>query len=365
MIFDLINAIYMGLSIFCAGLIEKYFVYDIVSSEILNTPINIAYFGKNKKWRGIVCFPLVHAIVVGIIQLIEHICVRGNMIFYYGKCNWITYGIVIGLTFNLAELPNSYIKRRIGIAPGDSTNITYIIDHMDSTYLCIAMQYFLFNLPGSLCVILLILGPFLHMLNSTMRNPKYAKLFYVPNIIDYVRIVLLLVSYYAMYCKHAFYAMTLYGISMVLDHFDGYFARLLNQRTEFGKCLDMIIDRISPIGLIIFICLLDTNVVLLGIALISLDISSHICRIYSFAVNNETNHKETRKSKFELLNKYYRNTYNFMDILIIGQEVTYVAYYLSLHYKTPSYVYMCTLPFLVMKHFINLLQLIDACAFLL
>lgn len=70
---------------------------------------------------------------------------------------------------------------------------------------------------------------------------KFKELFYVANIIDYGRIVTL---YWAIQSSGYTFALW-YSISYILDAFDGYAARALNQESRLGYYLDMVIDRIS------------------------------------------------------------------------------------------------------------------------
>lgn len=72
---------------------------------------------------------------------------------------------------------------------------------------------------------------------------KLGIVFNVPNMIGYIRIVLLVFSVFA---SELAFGM-LYISSSALDFFDGYFARMFNQCTVLGSCLDMITDRVSTV----------------------------------------------------------------------------------------------------------------------
>lgn len=67
----------------------------------------------------------------------------------------------------------------------------------------------------------------------------------------YVRLLLLALSLASWDSPTCF--LTLYGISTILDGFDGYFARKLNQTSAFGAWLDVVIDLISRGALWCFI----------------------------------------------------------------------------------------------------------------
>mmetsp|Transcript_43835 Transcript_43835/g.88362 ORF Transcript_43835/g.88362 Transcript_43835/m.88362 type:complete len:252 (-) Transcript_43835:393-1148(-) len=70
---------------------------------------------------------------------------------------------------------------------------------------------------------------------------RLKELFYLANIIDYGRIVLLYLAVQSSGYTFAAY----YSGSYILDAFDGYAARALNQESRLGYYLDMVIDRIS------------------------------------------------------------------------------------------------------------------------
>ena len=59
---------------------------------------------------------------------------------------------------------------------------------------------------------------------------------------DYVRIVLVLTSYYVMFTR-PWLACSAYFSNVLLDELDGIAARKFDQCTQFGAVLDMIIDR--------------------------------------------------------------------------------------------------------------------------
>ncbi|KAL5016959.1 hypothetical protein ScPMuIL_006548 [Solemya velum] len=68
-------------------------------------------------------------------------------------------------------------------------------------------------------------------------------LLYVPNIIGYFRLILLIIS--LVFFHHPLWFLLFYGLSVLLDGFDGYFARRLNQVSDFGAWLDLMVDLIS------------------------------------------------------------------------------------------------------------------------
>ncbi|XP_033095311.1 CDP-diacylglycerol--inositol 3-phosphatidyltransferase-like [Anneissia japonica] len=65
---------------------------------------------------------------------------------------------------------------------------------------------------------------------------------YVPNIIGYIRILLLGISSRLLYLDWYLEGTFIYIVFIVLDFIDGYYARKLNQCTVFGAFFDTMID---------------------------------------------------------------------------------------------------------------------------
>uniref|UniRef100_UPI00398F7507 uncharacterized protein isoform X1 n=2 Tax=Pristiophorus japonicus TaxID=55135 RepID=UPI00398F7507 len=68
-------------------------------------------------------------------------------------------------------------------------------------------------------------------------------LLYVPNLIGYMRILLLLVGWWTFNYPVVF--IPCYVTSVILDGFDGFAARKLNQISEFGAWFDVAIDNLG------------------------------------------------------------------------------------------------------------------------
>ncbi|XP_046841007.1 CDP-diacylglycerol--inositol 3-phosphatidyltransferase 1-like [Xenia sp. Carnegie-2017] len=77
-----------------------------------------------------------------------------------------------------------------------------------------------------------------------MEYPNYKILYFAPNLIGYVRLMLLAASWYYI-TNNPIIFITLYGTSAILDAFDGIAARYLNQTSAFGAWFDIVIDNIG------------------------------------------------------------------------------------------------------------------------
>lgn len=168
---DTLNLLWLALGLFIAGVIEA-FLWKTSFFQLLNQPIQTDWFGANKKWRGLVSLPLAMLISVYLLHFVEinfSFLPKGAVSF--SDFNLLEFGLLVGFIFNLSELPNSFIKRRLDIPPGDeSSKVFYLIDHMDSTYGVLILWYLYFHFPLHLIVTGIIVTPLLFIGATELRK---------------------------------------------------------------------------------------------------------------------------------------------------------------------------------------------------
>ena len=79
------------------------------------------------------------------------------------------------------------------------------------------------------------------------------ELFFVPNLLTYLRVILIPIIYYALTRGQLPAAALLGGLAMLTDIFDGVLARKLNQNSELGKILDPLTDKIFIALFVIYV----------------------------------------------------------------------------------------------------------------
>ena len=122
----------------------------------------------------------------------------------------------------------------------------------------------------------------------------------------YSRIFLAIVSLHYMPI-HPRTCTLLYSISCLLDAFDGYAARYLEQSTRFGAALDMITDRCTTACLLVFLASAFPRWMILFQGLIILDMASHYMHMNATLAMGDKSHKNIDKSQSWILNLYYTN----------------------------------------------------------
>jgi hypothetical protein len=107
--------------------------------SLLAIPISPKLFGNNKTVRGFVVLPLLTGFVAWVNGLVFGPLTYGHPYDFF-------VGAGLGMAYMIAELPNSYMKRRMGIQTGETVykykTIQVIIDKTDSLFGVLLFYYF-------------------------------------------------------------------------------------------------------------------------------------------------------------------------------------------------------------------------------
>lgn len=160
----LISALIMTLPLVLSGSFHMWVVRrDWL--RFLARPIHERAFGRNKSWRGVVVMAL--ATVPGVALTRLGASALGAEVaapLAAVPAWWL--GTWLGLGYALAELPNSFVKRRLGIAPGAPARRGRrwfrLVDQADSAVGCAIAYAFLIDVPGVVLLLLVLLGPAVH-----------------------------------------------------------------------------------------------------------------------------------------------------------------------------------------------------------
>jgi CDP-diglyceride synthetase len=149
--------------------------------QILALPVCELWFGKNKTWRGFILMPLFGASAFCTCVFLF----KENYVVSFSSNNFslfqcATFGALLGFAYVLGELPNSYIKRRMGIPPGEQATkkkaLFFMLDHIDSLTTCLVCYFFLFPLNWTLVFIVCALAPLVHIfVNLLLYQAKLRK----------------------------------------------------------------------------------------------------------------------------------------------------------------------------------------------
>jgi CDP-2,3-bis-(O-geranylgeranyl)-sn-glycerol synthase len=106
-------------------------------------------FGKNKTFQGFFC-GLVVGVAVGLVE---------SIIFGYS----VLFGLMLSLGALLGDLAGAFVKRRLGIAPGD---MLPVVDQVDFIVGAILFSFFFMILSWELILVIMIITPPIHLLTN-------------------------------------------------------------------------------------------------------------------------------------------------------------------------------------------------------
>ncbi|CAG5127972.1 unnamed protein product [Candidula unifasciata] len=192
---------------------------------------------------------------------------------------------------------------------------------------------------------------------------------FVPNIIDYLRIVFAFISFYYMPFDPT-KATLFYLLSGFLDAFDGHLARMLNQCSRLGAMLDMLTDRITTMCLCAALCQLYPTYMLFFQFAMALDIFSHWMHCQSSIERGSTSHKKIDLSANPFLRYYYHNKV-ILFVMCAANELFFCMLYLTYFTGGPTipllgfglWTLLCVVcaPLSILKMVISAIQLGAAC----
>lgn len=146
------------------------------------------------------------------------------------------------------------------------------------------------------------------MEKDSSKTSSLKVLFYLPNIVGYVRVVLL-ISGLCLTPHHPMWACALLTLSGLLDMLDGFLARLLNQSSKFGAIFDYALDRATLACFLFFIAYFYPFLWIPCAIVLGLDIMSHFFHLQASQVQNKTSHKIIQEGEPRLIRLYYSNRF--------------------------------------------------------
>lgn len=176
-----LEAAFFILPAFLAAVLHHFWIIRHNVASILSWPIDChlvcfdgePLFGSSKTGRGFITMMLFTGIFTVLASFIYSPVLRLPAF-------WA--GLIIGLFYSLGELPNSFIKRRLHIAPGaDSQSgvgrLFKIADQLDSVVFAAGSLYIYYNPSTVLIVTIILIGTGLHFLGDQILHKRgYKKL---------------------------------------------------------------------------------------------------------------------------------------------------------------------------------------------
>ena len=166
-----VQVLYMALPVMMAAAVHIVVIrYDLLRR--LKVPIDLGWtfrgrqvFGNNKTWRGALVMIAGSSAAMALQQRLR---LPSLELFDYGLVNAGLCGALLGLGFVLGELPNSFLKRRCGIAPGNQAEgakylFCTLLDQLDSVVGCLLMLALVWLPSWEVVVMALVLCSLVHV----------------------------------------------------------------------------------------------------------------------------------------------------------------------------------------------------------
>ena len=136
------QAMYLFLPLLCgaavSGIVLRYNLWPYLVRPIDGgvTFRGRRLFGDNKTWRGMACSLLGCLMMVAAQKYAIGDRADTLALIDYSQVSVFALGTALGLAAILGELPNSFLKRQLGIPPGDNArgplrSVFYILDQVD------------------------------------------------------------------------------------------------------------------------------------------------------------------------------------------------------------------------------------------
>lgn len=161
---ELLRVFLLSVPLIVGGIIHMIAVKaDILS--YLKKPIHQRWFGLNKTWRGFFVMPLATWPGVVLAQYLETLFDLNTPLLTQ-QSSWLL-ALALGLGYCLAELPNSYMKRRLGIKEGQTSDkykwVFIIFDQVDSAIGCMIAYRLFIPVSVTTMVLTILFGTVLHL----------------------------------------------------------------------------------------------------------------------------------------------------------------------------------------------------------
>lgn len=156
------TSLFLCLPVVLAGIFHMV-VVKLNLFRSLAVPIWASALGPNKTWRGILVMPLCG--ILGLILTQRMVLELGSAQGWLLLALSVHQGALLGLAYVIFELPNSFLKRRLGIPPGGQATqlrpLFFALDHLDSLTGCVLVYAMILGWQPAL-IWIFVVGPLIH-----------------------------------------------------------------------------------------------------------------------------------------------------------------------------------------------------------
>ncbi len=131
-------------------------------------------FGDNKTWKGFLGYIICNVICMVLWGLVCDVAQLEAYNMFYEKVantpvNNLIIGLLLGIAYGVFELPNSFLKRRLGVVPGKSVSGAWkaffvFFDQADSVFGCVLVVCFFAPMTIGFYLLYVVVGGVTHIL---------------------------------------------------------------------------------------------------------------------------------------------------------------------------------------------------------
>jgi CDP-diglyceride synthetase len=140
----LLSLLWLAVPIIAAGLVHLAVMKLDLLPALRRSPMDFGLtfrgrrlFGANKTWRGAIVTIATTSLAAWLLAQLSDCCWHLPTLTPFASTHPLVWGLLLGAGYIAGELPNSFAKRQIGIAPGDSGQglagrAFWVVDQLDS-----------------------------------------------------------------------------------------------------------------------------------------------------------------------------------------------------------------------------------------
>ena len=152
---------------------------------------------------------------------------------------------------------------------------------------------------------------------------------YYANLVDYLRYFLAIKGMHYAFNEEMWLRFILYYfVAIFLDTIDGKLARMFNQHSRLGSCLDMVCDRAQVSMMYLVLGQVYPVLQNLLIFFFLLDYGSHFLQFTSNALVKNNSHKEMDDQRENFLVRFYYTNFPFFALIATGADTGLILIFL-------------------------------------
>lgn len=178
---NMVHCAYAAMGCFVvAGIAQTIFLKSKISA-VFSWPLDMnkrfrgrRIFGQNKTFKGFVVLVPAVTLCFGLLGLWAQGADAASGLWRLTVPQWFGLGLAAGFGYALGELPNSFVKRQLGVEPGESPahpvgrKLAFVFDQLDSILFALLTIALIVPTDWRFHLTSVLLGSFIHWLFNVL-----------------------------------------------------------------------------------------------------------------------------------------------------------------------------------------------------